>query len=289
MKINILNCIPKHPTTVAFLLTALLTLVAEADVILYDTTFAEGAGNVLDKGDTQAVRDDTLWQAASGTGWTHGVGNSWIFNTQTGDGSPPDGSTAEGPLFKILNLSGKGLTNENALNLSFNYSAWGAAAGTGKDDLYIHVWGFKDISSTSTTVVADLVSQEGNSWGALTGSEYDDFTRYNLKDGSVLSAGSSSNAASRAITMDNISLSETNDGTQANASFRLNSTGTLANYDYLAVSFTRNVAGQSGESFAIRDFNITAVPEPSSLTMLGLTLLGLSVRRRGKSKLSRSN
>ncbi len=289
MKINILNCIPKHPTTVAFLLTALLTLVAEADVILYDTTFAEGAGNVLDKGDTQAVRDDTLWQAASGTGWTHGVGNSWIFNTQTGDGSPPDGSTAEGPLFKILNLSGKGLTNENALNLSFNYSAWGAAAGTGQDDLYIHVWGFKDISSTSTTVVADLVSQEGNSWGALSGSEYDDFTRYNLKDGSVLSVGSSSNAASRAITMDNISLSETNDGTQANASFRLNSTGTLANYDYLAVSFTRNVAGQSGEGFAIRDFNITAVPEPSSLTMLGLTLLGLSVRRRGKSKLSRSN
>ena len=87
--------------------------------------------------------------------------------------------------------------------------------------------------------------------------------------------------------MDNISLSVTNDGTQANANFRLNSTETLANYDYLAVSFTRNVAGQSGEGFAIRDFNITAVPEPSSLTMLGLSLLGLSVRRRGKSKLSR--
>jgi hypothetical protein len=287
VKINNLNSFPKHATAVAFLFTALLTLVADADIILYDTTFAEGAGNVLDKGDNQAVRDDTLWQAANGTGWTHGVGNSWIFNTQTGDGSPPDGSTAEGPLFKILNLSGKGLTNENALNLSFNYSAWGAAAGTGQDDLYIHVWGFKDVSSTSTTVVADLVSQEGNSWGALTGSEYDDLTRYNLKDGSVLSAGNSSNAASRAITMENISLSVGNDGTQANASFRLNSTGTLSNYDYLAVSFTRNVAGQSGEGFAIRDFNITAVPEPSSLSMLGLTLLSLSVRRRRKSKLSR--
>ena len=272
------------------LMIALTTSATKADIIIYDTTFGEGAGNVLDKDDNQAVRDDTLWQSASGSGWTHGVGNTWVFNTQTGDGVPPfDGPAAEAPLFKIVNLSGKGLTTENALNLSFNYSAWGAAAGTGQDDLYIHVWGFKDVSSTSNTVVADLVSQEGNSWGALDGNEYDDFTRYNLKDASVFSAGSSSNAASRAITMENISLSATNDGTQANASFRLDATGTLANYDYLAVSFTRNVAGQSGEGFAIRDFNITAVPEPSSISMLGLALLGLTCRRRGKLKSSRKN
>ena len=49
MKINILNSIPKHATTVAFILTASLILVAEADVILYDTTFAEGAENALIK------------------------------------------------------------------------------------------------------------------------------------------------------------------------------------------------------------------------------------------------
>lgn len=266
---------------------AFMTPLANADIILFDTTFGEGAGNVLEKSDNQAVRDDSLWQAFSGSGWTHGVGNTWVFNTQTGDGSPPDGPGAEAPLFKILDLSGSGLTNENALSISFNYSAWGAVAGTGQDDLYIHVWGFKNVSSTSTTVVADLTSQEGNSWGALSDTEYDDFTRYNLKDASVLDAGASSNAASRAITMENISLSVTNDGTQANANFRLNSTGTLADYDYLAVSFTRNVAGQSGEGFAIRDFNITAVPEPSSFAMLGLSMLGLSCRRRTRLHSSR--
>ena len=126
------------------IMIALMTSAADADIIIYDTTFGEGAGNVLDKGDNQAVRDDTLWQSASGSGWTHGVGNTWVFNTQTGDGVPPfDGPAAEAPLFKILNLAGKGLTTENALNLSFNYSAWGAAAGTGQDDLYIHVWGLQ--------------------------------------------------------------------------------------------------------------------------------------------------
>ena len=232
---------------------------------IYTTTFDEGAGNVLDKGDNQAVRDDSLWQAASGSSWNHGTGNTWVFNTATGVPGANDGVGPEGPLFKILDLSGAGLTNEHMLNLSFNYSAWGAEPGSGVDDLYIHVWGFVDVNSTASTVVADLNSQEGNSWGALTPSEYDDFTRYNLKDGSVLAAGSSSNAGSRAITMDNISLSVLNDGTQANANFLLESTGTLADYDYLAVSFTRNVADDSGEGFAIRDFTLAAaVPEPSS-------------------------
>ena len=248
---------------------------------IYTTTFDEGAGNVLDKGDNQAVRDDSLWQAASGSSWNHGTGNTWVFNTATGVPGANDGVGPEGPLFKILDLSGAGLTNEHMLNLSFNYSAWGAEPGSGVDDLYIHVWGFVDVNSTASTVVADLNSQEGNSWGALNPSEYDDFTRYNLKDGSVLAAGSSSNAGSRAITMDNISLSVLNDGTQANANFLLESTGTLANYDYLAVSFTRNVADDSGEAFAIRDFTLqAAVPEPSSTALLGLGGLALMLRRK---------
>jgi len=248
---------------------------------IYTTTFDEGAGNVLDKGDNQAVRDDSLWQAASGSSWFHGAGNTWVFNTATGVPGANDGVGPEGPLFKILDLSGAGLTNEHMLNLSFNYSAWGAEPGSGVDDLYIHVWGFVDVNSTASTVVADLNSQEGNSWGALTPSEYDDFTRYNLKDGSVLAAGNSSNAGSRAITMDNISLSVLNDGTQANANFLLESTGTLANYDYLAVSFTRNVADDSGEAFAIRDFTLqAAVPEPSSTALLGLGGLALMLRRK---------
>jgi hypothetical protein len=236
---------------------------------------------VLSKTDNQAVRDDSLWQAYTGSGWNHGPGNTWVFNTVTGDGSPPDGPAAEAPLFKILDLSGAGLTNEHMLNLSFNYSAWGAEPGSGQDDLYIHVWGFVDVNSTASTVVADLTSQAGNSWGALDPLEYDDFTRYNLKDGSVLAAGNSSNAGSRAITMNNISLSLTNDGTQANANFLLESTGTLANYDYLAVSFTREVAGVSGEGFAIRDFTLAAaVPEPSSTALLGLGGLALMLRRK---------
>ena len=106
---------------------------------IYDTTFNEGVGNVLDKGDNQAVRDDSLWQAASGSSWTHGQGNSWVFNTATGVNPGNDGVSPEGPLFKILDLSGAGLTNEHMLNLSFNYSAWGAEPGSGVDDLYIHV------------------------------------------------------------------------------------------------------------------------------------------------------
>jgi hypothetical protein len=263
---------------------AAITTDTQAAIIytpIYDTTFGEGAGNVLSKADNQAVRDDLLWQAASASSWTHGPGNSWIYNQATGSPSGNDGASAEGPLFKILDLSGAGLTNEHMLNLSFNYSAWGAEAGSGVDDLYIHVWGFVDVNSTATTEVANLNSQEGNSWGSLTPSEYDDFTRYNLKDGSVLAEGASSNAGSRAITMDNISLSLTNDGTQANADFLLTSTGTLANYDYLAVSFTRNVADDSGESFAIRDFTLAAaVPEPSSTALLGLGGLALMLRRK---------
>ena len=248
---------------------------------IYTTTFDEGAGNVLDEGDGAAVRDDTLWQANTGSGWTHGVGNTWVYNSATGSPTGNDGNVAEGPLLKMIDLSGASLTNEHMLELSFNYSAWGAEAGTGQDDLYIHVWGFVDVNSTSTTVVADLFGQEGNSWGALTPSEYDDFTRYNLKDGSVLAAGNSSNAGSQAITMNNISLSATNDGTQANANFLLTSTGALANYDYLAVSFTRNVADDSGEGFAIRDFTLAAaVPEPSSTALLGLGGLALMLRRK---------
>ena len=248
---------------------------------IYTTSFGEGAGNVLDKGDNQAVLGDSLWQAASGSGWVHGQGNSWVYNTQTGSPTGFDGVGAEGPLLKVFDLSGAGLTNEHMLNLSFNYSAWGAEAGSGVDDLNIHVWGIADISSTASTVVADLVSQEGNSWGALTASEYDDYTRYNLRDGSVLAAGNSSASGTQAITMHNISLSLTNDGTQANADFLLTSTGTLANYDYLVVSFARNVADDSGEGFAIRDFTLAAaVPEPSSTALLGLGGLALALRRR---------
>lgn len=243
-----------------------------ATQVILDTTFGEGAGNVLDKSAGPAKRDDALWRSDNGD-WNHGVGNTWIFNTSTGNNN-----VAEGGLVRTIALGGLGLTDENALSVTFTYADWGVNPAA--DNLHIHLWGLVDVSSSPTSGTAELWSSAGNLWGGQT--DYADFTRYNLRDGTLMALYSDSNSSTAAHIINRMKLSDTNDGTRDTVNFVLNSTGTIANYDYLVVGLARNTAGNSGEGFAIHDINITAIPEPSSLALFALagSILFASLRRR---------
>ena len=257
----------KNVACLAVLFTAVAMPNAQAAVTVIDDNINNGLDSSLDT----APRDvaDNKWSEETGGGWNYGLGNSWIY-----------GAT-EGGLVRTIALGGLGLTTEDQLDVSFTYGAWGGTAGQpGADDLYVHVWALKDVSSTGASGVANLTGTNGDLFGDAT--DYADFTRYNLADGSVLNNYNDSTASSAAYSIANVKLSDVNNGDQAVGSFSLDSAGALADYDYLVIGFASDLDASTSETFALKYVTVDAIPEPGAYALLGglLSLGYVMVRRR---------
>jgi len=206
-------------------------------------------------------QDDAGWHA--GSGWGLGTTNGWLYNTNVNAGSTSDGALAQ-----IVDLSGKGLTDESQLHVEFDFVSWDGANDS--DDIYVHVLGLVDNTASGTASIANLGAQDGNMWAnAVTNG----FSVTNLGDGSLMTAGGDSVAASAAIQLLDQDSGSGSEGSaiHVRSSFDLSAyaVDTLAGYDYFVIGFTRN-PGAGDNKFALYNVAVTVTPEPNT-SLVGQT------------------
>tara|TARA_B110000908_G_C10194522_1_gene422226 strand:- start:128 stop:898 length:771 start_codon:yes stop_codon:yes gene_type:complete len=244
-----------------------------AGISIIDELYGTNTGTTLSI--TGFERDSTGWHKSASSAWTHGTGNTWLYNTNSADNN----NVSDGAMAQIVNLSGLGLTSEDQLQVNMTYNAWG---GTTPIDVYVHVWGLVDISSSATDGIANLDAQNGNMWG----SSLTKFDHYNLGNGTQFTDGGGSDggagvAAIKLLDQDTVTASI---GNAVAYSTTIDLSGysldTLAQYDYFVIGIAKNVVASTDNGFAIHDIKVTAVPEPSSVLLLGLGGLALLLRRK---------
>lgn len=228
-----------------------IILIDELDGTAEGTTLSASPINKL-------IRDMTGWYKADSSAWSLGVGNTWLYNLSNVNGNESDGAMA-----KILNLSGLGLVTENQLQINMTYSAWDNTAPFDDStdiDVYVHVWGLKNVNSTDTSLIANLGAQNGNMWADAVNTG---FNVTNLGDGSLMSVINDGGVAGAAI-----QLKPTQDtGTPSIADAVAYSTtidisgyslNTLAQYDYFVIGIAKSSDSASDRQFAIHDIKVIA-------------------------------
>ena len=194
------------------------------------------------------------WYKSVASQWKLGVGNTWLFNTDTANANSSDGALA-----KIIKLAELGLTNENQLQISMTYNAWN---GTTPIDAYVHIWGLVDKTSLATTRIANLGSNNANMFAGNTGS-LDRLDYYNLGSGTKFedhqTQGFASNAAIKLLNQDT-GTSSIADAVSFSTIIDLSgySLDTLAQYDYFVIGIAKNVMASTDNRFAIHDIKVTA-------------------------------
>lgn len=220
--------------------------------------------NTLTK-DGALNQGSTGWHAIGSGGWTVGTGNGWLYNTQADNGSSSDGAVAQ-----IVDLSGLGLTNESQLHVEFDFVSWDGVNDS--DDIYVHLWGLVNDSASGTASIANLGAQNGNMWATAV---ENGFSVYNLADGSLMTVNGDASAASAAIQLldQDTGSSLLADAIHVRSTIDLSSytVDALAGYDYFVIGFTRN-PGAGDNKFALYDVAVSVTPEPDT-SILGQTFV----------------
>jgi len=232
---------------------------AETGQVILEDSFST---NTLTK-DGALNQDSTGWHANSSGGWTVGTGNGWLYNSQADNGSSSDGAVAQ-----IVDLSGLGLTDESQLHVEFNFVSWDGVNDS--DDIYVHLWGLVDESASGTASIAHLGAQNGNMWATAV---ENGFSVTNLADGSLMTVNGDASAASAAIQLLNQDTGSSllADAIHVRSTIDLSSysVDALAGYDYFVIGFTRN-PGAGDNKFALYDVAVSVTPE-SDTSILGQT------------------
>ena len=258
-----------------FSLAALVTSSFAATVTLIDELDGTNDGTTLST--TAFERDSTGWHKSTSSAWAHGTGNTWLYNTNSANNN----NTSDGAVAQIINLSGLGLTSQNQIEVNMTYNAWD---GTTPIDVYVHVWGLVDKSSTATSTFANLGAQNGAMWGQ----NLAQFDYYNLGSGAKFTTGGGGEADSGAAAIklldQDTGTSSIEDAVAYSTTFDLSgySLDTLAQYDYFVIGIAKNVTASTDNGFAIHDISVTAIPEPGTYALLGglLSLSYVMLRRR---------
>ncbi len=251
----------------------------QAAVILSDdfstnTTPTDDA-RVWDGSNAQASRIDTGWRAT--TSYSNHIASAWDITGGKLQNPTADTDSyvqSETPAWQWLTNPLAGSTTDKTINVSFDYETFGS------DTLTAHFWAVQ-AGATPTTTNAFITNNQGWANGNsgqnvdVSAGGYDTF---NLLDGDT----TPDNA-------DHITGQLNGTGT-FNWSIDVSTLGiagvsNVGDIDTFFFAIAGNETG--GATSSIDNLNITtsatAVPEPSSLALLSLTMITLTFRRRRKS------
>jgi hypothetical protein len=194
------------------------------------------------RGSGRLLRDDFVFTRSGVGAWT-------LTNGVIANASAANNNVGEGAMGRMVDLSAFGNLNTNRLTLQFDYTTADPA-----ERLYVHLWGYVDVSSGSSTPVMNLAAQDGNAWESSGGA----LTPYNLgkPDGVFLPVRGRGDDAAAILT------GSTGEQTYSNTfdlSGFVTAPDTVAGYDYLALGFAREVGPASTPEVTIRNV-VLSVP-----------------------------
>ena len=157
--------------------------------------------------------------------------------------STVDGQVAEGALGLISDLASLAGTGHDKLELSFDYTL-----GDPAEELYVHLWGYVDVSSTTANSVMNLGATNGNAWASA--DEGGTMIAYNLAGPDGAFAGTAGSASDAAVQLTGTTGAQSYSVTLDLSAFST-APNRLEDYDYLVIGFARDIGDATTPSVTI--------------------------------------
>lgn len=231
-----------------FLATACTT--SQADLVVYQSDFA----SATDLGD-------------AGLAATNGGFGTWVFDDPNNRVIGSGGGNARANLFTTSSWqSDDGFT----LDVTFNTTA----------AMTRHSFGIVDAAS-SISATGDWLNSSGNNYGigfSTAGSGPSDYLGFNSGGSVSVLSTAQGDAAVGGIPLQTMSITVTEDSWSYSLNGAAATTGSFTFDTSRSYRFTAHAHRLPRTYFS--DITLTAVPEPSSLALVGIGLAGFAVRRR---------